>query len=222
MDLEAREVVGRVAETDSDEATEEQVSAEVEVEPDPEEVARNERVARAAEHVRAESRAERLVNPSVFTEEPFSYTEEELAEVWDAFASDEQYVDIVRTADEHTGTEYLHAQYILSVPFAKLLLRTQANDPKHLIAEAVRENAELWPRPTPASFFSDTPLFGMTAAQVTGFIADIMADMVYADVKLVTASNGAVYLYSDRFMEEPVALRMAEWVEVDSQDMYNQ
>jgi hypothetical protein len=220
MDPDASELVGRIAETYTDGDAEADATAEVEV--DPEEVAREERAATVAAHIRTESKAERLVDPSVFTQEPFSFTEDELAEVWEQFASDEQYVDIVRTADEATGVEYLHAEYILSVRFAQLLLRKQANDPKRLIAELVRENSDLWPRPVSVEFFSETELFGMTPADVSSVVAAIMADPAYADIKGVTTSNGVIYLYSDRFMVEPVALRMAEWTEVDSKDMYNQ
>ncbi len=220
MDPETKEVTDPVEVTYSEEEAEAEAQADVEI--DPEETARNERAAKVAAHIRTESRAERLVDPSVFTEEPFSFSEDELAEVWETFASDEQYVDIVRTADEVSGVEYLHAEYILSVAYAKLLLRKQANDPKRLIAELVRENSDLWPRPVSVEFFSETELFEMTPADVTNVVAAMMADPAYADIKGVTTSNGVLYLYSDRFMVEPVALRKAEWVEVDSKDMYNQ
>ncbi len=224
MDLEADEAADRVEETYSDEEAETEVEAEVEAAPEaaPEAHSPDDPAARVAEHIRAESRAERLVDPAVFTDEPFSLTENELAQVWVQFDTEEQYADIVRTPDERIGVEYLHAQYILSVPFAKLLLRKQANDPKHLIAEVVRENSELWPRPVAASFFWDTELFSMTADEVGEAIKAMMADAAYADVKSVTTSNGAIYLYSDRFMVEPIAQRKAEWVEVESHDMYNQ
>ena len=238
MDQDASETEDRIEESYLDEGeapeAESEVEAEVDgdleadVEPDVdnedafEEAQANDPAARVAEYIRSESKAERLVDPAVFTEEPFSLTENELTQVWVQFASDEKYVDIVRTADERTGVEYLHAEYILSVAFAKLLLRKQANDPKYMIAEVVRENSELWPRPVAASFFSDTELFEMSPAEVTDTIAQIMADPAYADIKSVITSNGAVYLYSDRFMVEPIALRKAEWVEVESHDMYNQ
>lgn len=220
MDLEAGDTADRVEETYSDEGAE--IEAEAEVEEPSEVTAPDDPAVRVAEYVRAESRAERLVDPAVFTDEPFSLTESELAQVWVQFDTEEQYADIVRTADERTGVAYLHAEYILSVPFAKLLLRKQANDPKYLIAEVVRENSEQWPRPVAASFFSDTELFNMTADEVGEAIKAMMADAAYADIKSVTTSNGAIYLYSDRFMVEPIAQRKAEWVEVESHDMYNQ
>jgi hypothetical protein len=220
VDPEASELAGRIAETYSEGDAEAEVQADVEA--DPEEVARNERAAKVAAYIRAESKAERLVDPSVFIEEPFSFSEDDLAEVWEQFASDDQYVDIVRTTDEISGVEYLHAEYILSVAFAKLMLRKQANDPKRLIAEVVRENSDLWPRPVSTEFFSETELFEMTPVDVANAVAAITSDPAYADVKGVTTSNGVVYLYSDRYLDEPLALNMAEWIEVDSKDMYNQ
>jgi hypothetical protein len=220
LDLEASDVGQQGEAAPSNESSQAPVSTAPDVAaPEKAEVAP---AARVALHIRKESRAERLVDPAIFAEEPFSLSEEELSQVWAEFMTDEQYSDIVRTADEHSGKEYLHSQYMLSVAYAKLLLRQQANDPKYLIAEVVRENSEKWPRPIAASFFSETEIFSMTAAEVTKVLTEIAADEAYSDIQSVITSNGAVYLYSDRFMVQPVAERMAQWVEVDSHDMYNQ
>ena len=43
------------------------------------------------------------------------------------------------------------------VPYARLLLRTQADDPVYLIAQTVRDNAQTYPRPTPVTFFELDP-----------------------------------------------------------------
>jgi len=189
--------------------------------PDEEELAFRRTVEQVVEHIRAESTAERLVDMGVFLAEPFSLTEELLATVWAQVESDDRYADIVQTKDENTGVVYAHSVTFLSGAFAKLTLRKQANDPKYMIAALVRENSDIFPKPTSVEFFS-IDFFGMQPEEVHGYVDEILADEAYADIKPVVASNGVMYLYSDRFLEEPTALRMAEWVEVDSLDMYNQ
>ena len=67
------------------------------------------------DHIRRESRAARIVAPATFAEEPFSYTEEQLEGVWEAIASDPEFADIVRTADEKSGAEFLHSTKYLSL-----------------------------------------------------------------------------------------------------------
>lgn len=171
-------------------------------------------VKEVAEHVRTVSRAAELTDPSVFAEEPFSLDEEELARVMGDLAQDEAYADIVRTADERTGAEYLHSTTLLSVAYAKHLIRARANDPAYLIVQTVRENSEIYPKPTSLEFFEFDP-FGLKFDDVLMHMKAILADEAYADIKPVTVSNEMVYLYSDKFLSEAQAQAMAQWVEVD-------
>jgi len=172
------------------------------------------RVRAVVDHIRSESRAARLTSPAVFAAEPFSYTKDELEALWEAIAADPELADIVRTPDERTGEESLHCEKYLSVPYARLLLRSQANDPAFMIAQTVRDNSEIYPRPTSVAFFEFEP-FSLELAEVFAHLTVMASLEEYADVKRVTVSNGMVYLYSDRFLTEPVARNMAQWDEVD-------
>lgn len=170
--------------------------------------------AEAAEHIRTESRATALTDPAVFAEEPFSLDEEELDRVMGDLAQDEAYADIVRTADERTGAEYLHSTTFLTVAYAKHLIRARADDPAYLIVQTVRDNSEIYPKPTSLEFFEFDP-FGLKFDDVLSHMKAILADEAYADIKPVTVSNGMVYLYSDKFLSEAQAQAMAQWVEVE-------
>lgn len=195
--------------------------------PEPEEEAVDEeaearaRVTKVADHIRSESRAARVTPLAAFLEEPFGYDEEQLDLVWETFAIDEAYADIVRTPSERDGSEFLHSTRFLTVPYAKLLLRSQADDPVFLIAQTVRENAEIYPRATSVEYFLLDP-FNLQLEDVFAHIATMKATEAYADVKSVTVSNGMVYLYSDRFLTEPQAQSLAQWDEVDSHLLSNQ
>lgn len=166
------------------------------------------------DHIRKESRAARITAPAVFAAEPFSFTEEQLEGVWTSLAEDPSFADVVRTPDERTGVEYLHSTTYLSVPYAKLLLRSQANDPAFMIAQTVRDNSEIYPRPTSVAFFEFEP-FSLELAEVFAHLTVMESLEEYADIRKVTVSNGMVYLYSDRFMTQPIAQNMAQWDEVD-------
>jgi len=167
-----------------------------------------------AEHIRAASRAAELTDPAVFAEEPFSLDEEELACAMDGLAQDAAYADIVRTADERTGEEFLHSTTFLTVPYARHMLRSRADDPTFLIAQTVRDNSEIYPKPTSLEFFEFEP-FGLAFDDVLVHLKAILVDKAYSDIKPVTVSNGMVYLYSDKFLSEAQAQAMAQWVEVD-------
>lgn len=171
-------------------------------------------VKEAAELVRAESRAAGLTDPAVFAKEPFSFDDEELAQVMGDLDQDEAYADIVRTADERSGAQYLHSTTFLTVAYAKLAIRARANDPAYLIVQTVRENSELYPKPTSLEFFEYEP-FGLKLEDVRTHVRAILTDEGYSDIKTVTVSNGMDYLYSDTFLSAGQASSMAQWVEVD-------
>jgi hypothetical protein len=183
--------------------------------------AAQERLASVVDHIRRESRAARITSPVVFATEPFSLTEEQLAEVWTAIAGDTAYADIVRTADERSGEEFLHSTTYLTVPYALLLLRSQANDPAYLIAETVRDYSKTYPRPTSVEFFELEP-FNLKLEEVFAHLTIMGSLEEYADVKQLTVSNGMVYLYSDRYLAQPQAQSIAQWDEVDSHLNSNQ
>jgi len=174
-----------------------------------------------SDHIRRESRAARITSPAIFAEEPFSYSEEQLDGVWDAIADDPTYADIVRTPDEKSGAEFLHSTTYLVVPYAKLLLRTQADDPVFMIASTVRDNSEIYPRATPVTFFELEP-FSLPLEEVFAHLTVLSSLDEYSDVKTVTVSNGMVCLYSDRYLTEPRAMAIAQWAEVDSHLNSNQ
>ncbi len=173
------------------------------------------------DHIRRESRAAHITSPAVFAEEPFSFEEEQLDGVWDAIAADPQYADIVRTADEKSGEEFLHSTKYLVVPYARLLLRTQADDPVFLIASTVRDNSEIYPRATPVTFFELDP-FNLPLEEIFAHITVMDGLEEYSDIKRVTVTNGMVCLYSDRYLTEPRAMAIAQWAEVDSHLNSNQ
>lgn len=183
--------------------------------------AARERLQSVVDHIRRESRAARLTAPAAFAAEPFSFTDEDLAQVWDDMMADPALADIVRTADEKTGEVYLHSLNSLSVAYARLLLRSQANDPAFLIAQTVRENSELYPRATSVEYFEFEP-FCLELPEVFAHLTVMESLDEYSDIKRVTVSNGMVCLYSDRYLTEVRAQALAQWAEVDQHLNSNQ
>lgn len=183
--------------------------------------AARERLDAVVDRVRRESRMARVTAPASFLAEPFSYTDEQLSQVLDDMAADPALADIVRTEDEKTGDLYLHSLDSLSVPYVRMLLRSQANDPAFLIAQTVREQSQLYPRAIPVEFFEFDP-FNLELAQVFAHLTVMGSLDEYTDIHRVTVSNGMVCLYSDRYLTEPRAQALAQWAEVDSHLNSNQ
>ena len=173
-------------------------------------------VLKVVQYIRSESRAIRLVDPDVFTKEPFSLSEEELAEIWATLAEEENASDIVFTEDEHDGTRWVHSTAWLSVPYAKTMRAVAADDPKNLIASWVREHT-----PTRVPFFL-TPPFSMQAEEIQAAVEQILADPGYSDLKLLQTTDGTYHLYSERVGTEAEIRDFAQWHEVDVHLLQNQ
>ena len=172
------------------------------------------RLTQVAERVRADSRNVTLTDPAVFSAEPFSFSEQELADVWTDMASHADCADIVRTRDTGSGIEYLHSEMLITVPYAKYMLRSRANDPVRLIVETTREFSEIYPQSVSVQFFELEP-FNLRRRDILAGLETILADPAYKDIKTLEASNAVVYLYSDRYMAEKEAKKHADWCEVD-------
>ena len=161
-------------------------------------------ILRIVQYIRSESQGVRLVDPDVFTKEPFSLTEEELAEIWATLAEEENASDIVFTEDERDGSRWLHSTAWLTVPYAKTMRVIAADDPKYLISTWVREHS-----PTNVDFFL-TPPFSMRAEDAVSVIEQLLGDPEYSDLKLLQTTDGTFHLYSERVGTESEAREFAQ------------
>jgi hypothetical protein len=174
------------------------------------------RLASVASHIRSESAGVRLTEPAVFLEEPFSLTAPELEEVWFKMSQDLEYADIVHTRDPRSGDVFVHSSTLITVPYAHLMLRKRHDDPAYLIVETIRDESRIYPRPMKPSVFELEP-FSLDGEEIARHVEALSSQEAYADIKSVEASTGAVYLYSDRYLNEAKAQSIVQWIEVDSQ-----
>lgn len=117
----------------------------------------------------------------------------------------DMFVDIgLLTARD--GTAYAFSEQSMTEQYAQILLRIEANDPCYTIAETVRENSRVYPRPTDIELFK-YGLFDVDRSKLDEYIA--RTQELYEDIKLVHIS-GTAYLYSDTYMNEDQAEMVAK------------
>lgn len=140
----------------------------------------------------------------------------ELRAVIKEMSADERYQDIKSIPVPSKDDYYYSGKYIVA-HYAEILARAEADDPAAQIAATVREDSRIYPRPTSVLYLTD-PVFGLDPAKLDGYIDELLAKPEYGDIKLVRASNGAGYLYSDLYLTEAMAKADAEWNEVGRWD----
>lgn len=143
---------------------------------------------------------------------PFPEPERRAAFLAETLA-DERFKDLQVTKGPK-GEVYYHSDRFISGNYAAVMMRAKAGDPLFAIAEFVRHNSRIMPAPVSTTAFRD-PVFGILQAKLDGFVEKLLETPAYADVRrLVHRETGAVYLYSDRYLDEARAYEIMDWNEV--------
>jgi hypothetical protein len=120
--------------------------------------------------------------------------------------------DDLNVVHEPNGAPLYYSRAYLSESYAKIVVRKSS--PLSLIAETVRENAALYPRPVPLDMFEDSP-FDLRPEDIQTALRALAKDDHFQDIRFTKTSMGTVYLYSTRHMDHGYATMLAERDDVD-------
>ena len=110
------------------------------------------------------------------------------------------------------GLPRYYSSQCMSEPYIRILLRKE-EDPLLLIAEMVRENSSLYPRPVPIDIFFDSP-FDLTQEEILVCLGKMSGQEEYQDIAQTTTSTGTIFLYSSQHLDSGYASMLAEWFDV--------
>jgi len=110
------------------------------------------------------------------------------------------------------GSRHYYSSQFMTQAYAMILLQKQG-DPLRLIAEIVRQNSEVYPRPVPLDIFTRPP-FDLTRQEVLNNLERMAAEEEYRDVVPTTTSASRMFLYSTLYLESEHASMLAEWLDV--------
>jgi hypothetical protein len=119
--------------------------------------------------------------------------------------------DLHELAAQDDSRRYYSSQF-MTPAYAMILLRKEG-DHLRLIAETVRENSEIYPRPVPLEIFTRPP-FGLAHDEVLRDLERMAAGEEYRDIARTTTSASRMFLYSTLHLEPDYASMLAEWFDV--------
>jgi len=123
----------------------------------------------------------------------------------------EENEDLVKLQAE--GAEpYFFSSRFMSEAYARILVQKKS-DPVLLIADVVRHNSALYPRPVPIGAFEHSP-FDLTNEEIQSCLTRMAVLDEYRDIKQTSTSVGTLFLYSTLHLEPGYASMLAEWVDV--------
>ena len=162
--------------------------------------------------IRDKSFERKICNAEDFLEEPFLLDVEELLNSIDELKEREDFEDIYMIKGE--SAIYLFSEKYITHAYADMMVMVEEKDLLKLVADTVRKESKTYPRPTPTKLFSHKP-FKLSKEELHEILEQLKNKEEYMDIKETKASNGALYLYSDKFMTKVHASSLAEWVEVE-------
>jgi hypothetical protein len=118
----------------------------------------------------------------------------------------------LREIPGHDGLPRYYSEQYMSVAYSRLLVQKEEG-PLVLIAETVRENSKVYPRPISRDIFKNVP-FALTEEEIVTCLEKMKAAEQYNDIAQTVTSEGVVYLYSTLHLDPDYASMLAEWVDV--------
>ena len=122
-----------------------------------------------------------------------------------------RYEDLEKLPDKGEEPRFYSSQF-MTESYTRILSQKET-DLLLLIAEVVRENSAVYPRPVPLDLFGDSP-FNLSQDQLQGYLEQMAREEGYRDIKQTTASTGNVFLFSSLHLEPDYASMLAEWFDV--------
>jgi len=110
------------------------------------------------------------------------------------------------------GLSRYYSSLAMSEAYATLLTRKE-EDLLLMMAEIIRENSAIYPRPVPLDLFMGSP-FDLTQEQIFECLKKMEQQAEYQDIAQTTTSIGTIFLYSNRHLDPGHASMLAEWLDV--------
>lgn len=156
---------------------------------------------------------------------PEGYELIEIDGVWGLVKSDKPTEPKMRDIDasgikmvEGACDKYFYDADHMSNSFAKLAFLAAEDDPIVTFSYCIRDESKTYPRPMAETSFFNDPI-SMSKDDVADVWKKIQTLSEYSDIKQISASNGDVYYFSERHLDESYALSIAEWESVER--LYN-
>jgi hypothetical protein len=128
-------------------------------------------------------------------------------------ASNEESAVLDIALIRHEDHGYFYSKSLMTRSYAKAAARGWSKNICLAIAETVREDSRVYPRPTPVEIFSEAP-FRISKDSLSAAMEEITGDPRYSDIRLVCASDGSRYLFSSIYLDASQAKSIAEWTAV--------
>lgn len=166
--------------------------------------------------IRKESKIGHLTNIDTIID--FAEIELDDAEKVISALNDENEFIELKLIQDSEGKNYYYSANEMTDKYANIMMGLNNNDFLKLIADSVRYESKVYPRPTYLKQFTSSP-YNFEENKLLEILDSINENSDYSDLKYTEASNGVRFIYSDRHMKPGYAKYLAEWIEVKQDEI---
>lgn len=131
----------------------------------------------------------------------------------DEIQKDPRYADI-KTVAAATGELFFFSDRYMGAGYARVLARAAGKDPCATVAETVRDESRIYPRPTCVLRFLETA-YSIQESELKTVVEKMLERPEFDDIRLIVhPTTGGVYLYSIRHLDQRTAESLMDWEEV--------
>ena len=137
--------------------------------------------------------------------------------IFAALTEENEFIEL-RLIQDDEGKNYYYSATDMTDKYANIMMGLNNNDFLKLIADSVRYESKVYPRPTYLKQFTSSP-YNIEEIKLLEILDEINENSDYSDLKYTEASNGVRFIYSDRHMKPGYAKYLAEWIEVKQDEI---
>lgn len=166
--------------------------------------------------VNAQSEAGTLVSPEeiqvLLLREGLLSPESESHEFTDILEELTREENNIQKILDRDGKPHYYSARHLDKAYALILVQRKDNA-LELIADTVRENSRIYPRPVPLVLFVGPP-FSMSLDEIEAYRMKMTESKEHSDIVSTATSAGTIFLYSTLYLSPSYAEYLAEWLDV--------
>lgn len=132
-------------------------------------------------------------------------------------SEENEFIEL-KIIQDSEGKNYYYSATEMTDKYADIMMGLNNNDFLKLIADSVRYESKVYPRPTYLKQFTSSP-YNIEELTLLEILDSINENSDYSDLKYTEASNGVRFIYSDKHMKPGYAKYLAEWIEVKQDEI---
>jgi hypothetical protein len=120
--------------------------------------------------------------------------------------------DDIKAVIDSAGHPFYYSERFMTGAYAGVLL-LKGEGLLRMMAEVIREQSRIYPRPVPVALFQCSP-FDLSEDQISVGLKEMLRKSPYRDIAQLTTSTGALFVYSTNYLDLDHASMLAEWIDV--------